>query len=104
MQHAQSMVIKKKEQRARIEMGGKTDKLPVANEEVGEWENRLEESQANFNKISSVIKNEVALFERYRVKDFKAALVQYTEALMTCQLQLVKHWEEFLPEIKTILY
>ena len=98
------MVIKKKEQRARIEMGGKTDKLPVANEEVLEWENRLEESQTNFNKISLVIKSEVGLFERYRVRDFKAAIVQYMEALMTCQLQMVKHWEEFLPEVKTILY
>ena len=103
-QHAQSMVMKKKEQRARLEMGGKTDKLPAANEEVLEWENRLEESQANFNKISMVIKSEVTLFERYRVRDFKAAIVQYMEALMTCQLQLVKHWEDFLPEIKTTLY
>jgi hypothetical protein len=35
------MVIKKKEQKARLEMGGRTDKLPMANDDVTEWENRL---------------------------------------------------------------
>ena len=103
-QHAQSMVIRKKEQKARLEMGGRVDKLPSANEEVVEWENRLEETQIHFNQISRVIKNEIDLFERYRLKDFKVSIVQYMEALMTCQLQLVKHWEEFLPEVKNILF
>ena len=103
-QHAQSMVLRKKEQKARLEMGGRAEKLPSANEEVIEWENRLEETQAHFNQISRVIKIEIDLFERYRVRDFKAAIVQYMEALMTCQLQLVRHWEEFLPEVKSILF
>eukprot|EP00095_Tigriopus_kingsejongensis_P004546 snap_masked-scaffold893_size84343-processed-gene-0.3 protein:Tk04546 transcript:snap_masked-scaffold893_size84343-processed-gene-0.3-mRNA-1 annotation:"sorting nexin-2" len=103
-QHAQSMVIKKKEQRSRLEMGGRTDKIPVANEEVMEWEARVEENQASFNKISEVIRVEIELFERYRVKDFKIAIIQYLEALMTCQLQMVRHWEEFIPEVKNILY
>lgn len=103
-QNAQSMVIKKKEQRSRLEMGGRTDKIPIANEEVIEWELRLEENQVHFNKISEVIKVEIALFERYRVKDFKVAIIQYLEALMKCQLQMVKHWEDFLPEVKNILY
>ena len=50
-QHAQSMVLKKKEQRARLEMGNKLDKIPAANEEVQEWETKLEEGQANFVKV-----------------------------------------------------
>ena len=103
-QHAQSMVMRKKEQKARLEMGGRSDKLPAANEEVIEWENRLEETQAHFNQISRVIKIEIDLFERYRLKDFKVSIIQYMEALMNCQLQLVKHWEEFLPEVKNILF
>ena len=98
------MVIKKKEQRARLEMGGKSDKIPAANEEVLEWETRLEDSQENFNQISQTIKGEIDFFERYRVKDFKYAILQYLEALMNCQLQMVKHWEEFLPEVKNILF
>ena len=98
------MVIKKKEARDRLEMGGRTDKLPIARDDVTEWENRLEECQANFVKISAVIKVEIDFFERYRVKDFKNAIIQYLEALMQCQVQLVSHWEDFLPEVKNSLY
>jgi sorting nexin-1/2 len=71
------MVIRKKEQKARLEMGGRMDKLPMANDDVSEWENRLEESQSNFAKISKVIKVEIEFFERYRVKDFKNSIIAY---------------------------
>lgn len=98
------MVMKKKEQKARLEMGGRMDKLPMANEDVTEWENRLEETQANFAKISKVIKVEIDFFERYRVKDFKNSILLYLESLMECQVQMVNHWEEFLPEVKNSLY
>ena len=78
--------------------------MPAANEEVTEWEMRLDENQETFNRISKTIKGEVELFEQYRVKDFKVAIIKYLEALMVCQLQMVKNWEEFLPEVKSILY
>lgn len=103
-QHAQSMLARKKEAKARLEMGGRSDKVPAASEEVAEWESKLEEGQNNFRKISEVVKVEIELFERYRVQDFKVAIVQYLEALMNCQMQMVKHWEEFLPEVKSILF
>ena len=96
--------MRKKEQKARLEMGGRTDKLPMANDDVAEWENRLEEAQANFVKISKVIKVEIEFFERYRVKDFKSSIIAYLESLMEAQAQLVNHWEEFLPEVKNSLY
>lgn len=103
-QNAQTMVIKKKEQKARLEMSGRLDKIPTANEELVEWECRLEEHQDNFNKMSVVIKAEIDLFQRYRVKDFKAAMIQYLETLMCCQVQMVKHWEEFLPDVRNVLF
>ena len=96
--------MRKKEQKARLEMGGRTDKLPMANDDVAEWENRLEEAQANFVKISKVIKVEIEFFERYRVKDFKSSIIAYLESLMEAQAQLVNQWEEFLPEVKNSLY
>ena len=96
--------MRKKEQKARLEMGGRTDKLPMANDDVAEWENRLEEAQANFVKISKVIKVEIEFFERYRVKDFKSSIIAYLESLMEAQAQLGNHWEEFLPEVKNSLY
>jgi len=102
-QHAQSMVLKKKEQRARLEMGNKLDKIPAANEEVQEWETKLDEGQANFVKVSDVVKAEIDFFERYRVKDFKSSIIKYMEELMECQTQMVHYWEDFLPEVKNSL-
>ena len=98
------MVLKKKEQLARLEMGNKLDKIPAASEEVQEWETKLEESRTNFLKVSDVVKAEIDFFERYRVKDFKNAIIQYMEELMECQTQMVQYWEEFLPEVKSALY
>lgn len=97
------MVLKKKEQRARLEMGNKLDKIPSATEEVHEWETKLEENRANFLKVSDVVKAEIDFFERYRVKDFKSSIIQYMEELMECQTQMVQYWEEFLPAVKTTL-
>ena len=72
--------------------------------QVREWERRLEESGENFARVSRVVRREIGLFERYRVRDFRCAVVQYLEALLACQAQMVGHWEEFLPEVKAILF
>ncbi len=101
---ARAMLLKKREHRARLEMSGRVEKLPAADEEVREWERRVEQGGERFRRVSAVIKTEVELFERYRVRDFKSAVIRYLEALMNCQLQLVKQWEEFLPEAKSILF
>ena len=51
-----------------------------------------------------MIKAEIDFFERYRVKDFKVAIIQYMEDLMECQIQLAQTWETFLPEVKNVLF
>ena len=103
-EHARHTLVRKREQRSRLEMGGRADKVPAATDEVAEWERRLEDSQVNFERVSHVVRREIGLFERRRVIDFKGAVVHYLEALMACQLQMVAHWEEFLPEVKAILF
>ena len=47
---------RKREQRSRMELGGRLDKMGSAIEDVTEWEHRVEESQDTFQKISEVIK------------------------------------------------
>ena len=49
-------VHRKREQRSRMELGGRLDKMGSAIEDVTEWEHRVEESQDTFQKISEVIK------------------------------------------------
>ena len=111
-------IHRKREQRSRMELGGRLDKMGSAIEDVTEWEHRVEESQDTFQKISEVIKVipvfkniemhhlntqvEMELFQHYRVADFKQIIVVYLEELTQTQLAMVSHWEGFLPEIKRI--
>ncbi|XP_047000278.1 sorting nexin-2 [Schistocerca americana] len=101
-QHSQQMLNKKREQKAKLELSGKSDKGVQAGMEVVEWESKVERGQEEFDNISKMIKKELERFEINRVKDFKAIIIQYLENLMNNQLQLIKYWEAFMPEAKAI--
>ncbi|GBM22212.1 Sorting nexin-2 [Araneus ventricosus] len=101
-QHAQQVLTKKREQKAKLELVGKTDKIPQAKEEVIEWEAKSERGQEEFENISKMIRKEVERFEKSRVHDFKVSVIKYMESLLETQQQLIKHWEAFLPEAKAI--
>lgn len=101
-QHGQQVLAKKREGKAKAEMAGRMDKVQLAQEEVLEWEGKVERSQEEFERVSRAIKKEMEQFDIIRVKDFKDMLVKYLEALMTSQQQIIKVWETFLPEAKSI--
>ncbi|XP_015918072.1 sorting nexin-2 isoform X2 [Parasteatoda tepidariorum] len=101
-QHAQQILTKKREQKAKLELAGKSDKVPQAKEEVIEWEAKAERGQEEFENISKMIRKEVERFEKSRVHDFKVSIVKYMESLLETQQQLIKHWENFVPEAKAI--
>ncbi|XP_014224652.1 sorting nexin-2-like [Trichogramma pretiosum] len=101
-QHAQIMLNKKREQKARMEQTGRSDKTNQAATEVIEWEAKVERGQEEFDKISTMIRKEVERFETVRVHEFKKQLIQYLEAMLQHQNQLIKHWESFLPEAKAV--
>ncbi|XP_065216585.1 sorting nexin-2 [Planococcus citri] len=102
-QHSQMMLTKKREQKAKIELTGRTEKLEPASNEVIEWEAKVERCEEEFQKISKIIKSEFEQFEKNRVKEFKAVVTSYLEALAKHQVQVMKHWEAFLPEAKAIV-
>lgn len=102
-QHAQQVLTKKREQKAKLELAGKTDKVPQARDEVIEWEAKVERGQEEFESISKMIHKEVERFESTRVQDFKVTIVKYLESLLETQQQLIKYWEMFLPEAKAIV-
>ncbi|RWS17212.1 Sorting nexin-2-like protein [Dinothrombium tinctorium] len=101
-QHSQQMLVKKREQKVKLELAGKTDKIPQANEEVVEWESKVNRGQEEFENITKTIKVEVEKFELNRIRDFKASIIKYMEHLLENQQQLIKYWEAFLPEAKAI--
>ncbi|XP_034943121.1 sorting nexin-2 [Chelonus insularis] len=101
-QHAQMMLNKKREQKARLEQAGRSDKTTQAASEVIDWEAKVERGQEEFDNISKMIKKEVERFEVLRVEDFKKQLIEYLEAMLQHQNQLIKHWESFLPEARAV--
>ena len=101
-QHAQQQLVRKREQKARAELAGRSDKVAQANEEVSEWEAKVNRGQEEFENISKTIKVELEKFEVTRVQDFKNSIIKYMESLLETQQQLIKHWEGFLPEAKAI--
>ncbi|KAK7576472.1 hypothetical protein V9T40_012758 [Parthenolecanium corni] len=101
-QHSQMMLKKKRELKDRMEATGRSDKFETASQEVIEWEAKVSRCEEEFQKVSKVIKIEYEQFEKTRIKDFKLIVTSYLEALAQHQLQVMKHWQAFLPEAKAI--
>lgn len=101
-QHAQTTLAKKREQEAKLKTTGKTEKLPQVQQEITDWEEKVEKGQREFEAISKTIRREVNRFETNRVQDFRSVIIKYLESLMEKQQKLIQHWEAFLPEAKAI--
>lgn len=101
-QHSQQMLTRKREAKTKLELNNRVDKLDQAGVEVIEWEAKVERGQENFNKISKMIKMEMERFDKSRISDFKNMFIKYLENHLEHQSQLVKYWEAFLPEAKSI--
>jgi len=101
-QNAQTTLTKKRETLVKFELSGKADKVGPAQEEVKEWERRVEKGEEDFDSISKNIKVEISRFQSMRVRDFKELIIQYLESLLNIQQEFVKLWEGFGPEAKSI--
>lgn len=99
---AEATLTKKRENKVKLELARKMDKIPQAEDEISEWVNKVEKGKDDFEKISKAIRKEVARFDKYRVEDFKDSVVNYLEQLMENQKRIMKCWEAFLPEAKAI--
>ncbi|XP_048828161.1 sorting nexin-1-like isoform X1 [Brienomyrus brachyistius] len=101
-QDAQVTLQKKRENEARLLWANKPDKLQQAKEEIAEWETKVTQYEADFERISTTVRKEVLRFEKDKARDFKNQIMKYLESLLHSQQQLIKYWEAFLPEAKAI--
>ncbi|XP_033750332.1 sorting nexin-2-like isoform X2 [Pecten maximus] len=99
---AEATLTKKRENKAKLELANKTDKISQAKQEISEWELKVEKGKDDFEKMSAMIRKEVARFDRKRVEDFKSSIIKYLEYLMENQQRVIKCWEAFLPEAKAV--
>ncbi|XP_068856791.1 sorting nexin-2-like isoform X2 [Aphelocoma coerulescens] len=101
-QDAQVTLQKKREAEAKLQLANRPDKLQQAKDDIKEWETKVQQGEKDFEQISKTIREEVKRFERERLKDFKTVIIKYLESLVQTQQQLIKYWEAFLPEAKSI--
>ncbi|EDQ89891.1 uncharacterized protein MONBRDRAFT_18806 [Monosiga brevicollis MX1] len=101
-QNAETNLVKKRDLEAKYTASNRTDKLDQAAQDVTDAEEAVKTTRANFEQISSLIKKEWKRFDISRANELKASLVEYVESMMTLQHQVVKAWEGFLPEAKSI--
>lgn len=102
-QHAQLQLTKRRENKAKLELSDKIDKLGQAQKEVTEWEAKVQRCQKEFDDISVEIKKEIERFEENKTQELKATIIKYLEDQMAHQQQLVKYWEAFTPSAKEIV-
>ncbi|XP_058055435.1 sorting nexin-2 isoform X1 [Anopheles bellator] len=101
-QHAQIQLTKKRENKAKLELQERRDKLEFAQKEVEEWESKVQRCQKEFDNISSEIKKEMERFELARARDFKSTIIKYLEDQMAHQQQQMKYWEAIVPVARDI--
>lgn len=87
-QFSQSQLTKRRENKAKLELAERKDKLDQAENEVEEWEGKVQRNQKEFDDISTEIKKEVERFDATRKKDFKATIIRYLEDQMAHQQQV----------------
>jgi len=64
--------------------------------EIEQAEKKVEDTKAEFNNVSNIVKAEIQRFEVTKAKDIKHMLVKLTQANMNYGLQYVDQWKAFL--------
>lgn len=101
-EHAQLQLTKRRENKTRMELAGRNDKVDQCDKEVEEWESKVQRCQKEFDEISAEIKKETERFEIDRIRDFKTTIIKYLEDQMAHQQQVIKYWDGFVPSAKEI--
>jgi sorting nexin-1/2 len=102
-QSSENTLLKKRETEGRLQLSGRTDKIPAVKAEIQQWTDRVAVTKQEFDNISENLKKEMVVFEEKRIAEFKEKLIKYLESLLNTQQTLVKHWEGYLPEAKSIV-
>ncbi|KPP60833.1 sorting nexin-1-like [Scleropages formosus] len=101
-QDAQVVLQKKRENEARMLWANKPERSQQAKDEIVEWEAKVSRYERDFERISATIRKEVLRFEKEKARDFQIQIMKYLEALLHLQQKVLKYWEAFLPEAKSI--
>lgn len=100
---AEAALNKKREEKARNELGGKADKAAACDAAAKELEGQVERGQEAFDKISATVRRELERYDLRRGYELKTAIVASLEHQLRQQQYVLEAWEAYLPEAKRIL-
>lgn len=101
-QHAQNMLMKKREQELKLQGHGKAEKVIQVQAEIKSWEVKVQESQDLFDALSKNIRTEVDKFEKERALEFKQNILKYLKSLTEHHEKVLICWQDFQPEAQNI--
>lgn len=101
-QTAEMNLVKKKEAEAKAQALGKQDKKEQAAREVLEAESQVQSTKKAYDDITTKLRDELTAFEKTKANEFRDMLIQFVETMMTMEHQILKAWEQFLPDAKGI--
>lgn len=87
-EHSQMQLTKRRENKAKLDLANRTDKTDAAQQEIVEWESKVQRCQQEFEEISKEIKKEMERFDMKRVNEFKSIIIKYLEDQMAHQQQV----------------
>ena len=101
--NAEDTLKKKRDNKTKFEANPKSaDKIPQAEMEIKEWEEKVQKSKEDFENASTTIKEEIEVFEQTRINDFKKSIDEYLKNLIEQQEKILQLWESYLPEANKI--
>lgn len=88
-EHSQIQLTKRRENKAKLELANRTERIEAAQREIADWESKVQRCQQEFEEISKEIKREMERFDVKRVSEFKSMIVKYLEDSMAHQQQVI---------------
>lgn len=101
-QSAEATLMKKRENEAKMKAQGKFEKGEQAARDVLEAETTVQTTKKSMEDLTERLRAELGRFDATKVKEFRKMILGQVEALMTMEHQILKAWEQFLPEAKNI--
>jgi sorting nexin-1/2 len=79
----------------------KPEKVSQIESEIIDAESKIISTKKEFEEISRVLKEEMALFERDKIDDINAAMQGYLDAVIKHQQSMVDVWEGYFKAIES---
>lgn len=98
VQSAEATLAKKREAEAKA----KPEKKAQATKDVAEAELGLKKARRAFHQITLRVTKELLVFDEAKIYDFKVMVVKYVESLIGTEEQVLRAWEQLLPEARAI--